>query len=186
MRIIGGKNKGKKLNIPIDENTRPLRDMVKESIFNLIEHSKKFKITISNSNILDLFSGTGSFGLECFSRGAQNITFVEEYDKILKILKKNISSINAIESCKIIEKNCFDYFESENKFQDKFDIIFLDPPYREKKINLLINKIKQEKILTNNGVIIVHRHKNDDIDIADKLNILDSRNYGISKILFGN
>ena len=84
MRIIGGKNKGKKLNIPIDENTRPLRDMVKESIFNLIEHSKKFKITISNSNILDLFSGTGSFGLECFSRGAQNITFVEKYEGIFK------------------------------------------------------------------------------------------------------
>ena len=101
-------------------------------------------------------------------------------------LKKNISSINANESCKIIEKNCFDYFESENKFHNKFDIIFLDPPYREKKINLLIDKIKQGKILTNNGIIIVHRHKNDDIDIADKLNILDSRNYGISKILFGN
>jgi 16S rRNA (guanine966-N2)-methyltransferase len=186
MRIIGGKNKGKKINIPIDKNTRPLRDMVKESIFNLIEHTKKFNITISNSNILDLFSGTGSFGLECFSRGAQNITFVEEYEGILKILKKNISSIGANESCQIIEKNCFDYFESENKFHNKFDIIFLDPPYKEEKIDLLIEKVKKNKILTDSGVIIVHRHKKDDVNIEDKLNILESRNYGISKILFGN
>jgi len=186
MRIIGGKNKGKKINIPIDKNTRPLRDMVKESIFNLIEHTKKFNITISNSNILDLFSGTGSFGLECFSRGAQNITFVEEYEGILKILKKNISSIGANENCQIIEKNCFDYLESENKFHNKFDIIFLDPPYKEEKIDLLIEKVKKNKILTDSGVIIVHRHKKDDVNIEDKLNILESRNYGISKILFGN
>ena len=79
MRIIGGKNKGKKINIPIDDKTRPLRDLVKESIFNLITHSNKFDVSISDSNILDLFSGTGSFGLECHSRGAKFITFVESY-----------------------------------------------------------------------------------------------------------
>ena len=77
MRIIGGKNKGKKIIIPLDKKTRPLRDMVKESIFNLIEHSNNFNLNIKNSIILDLFSGTGSFGLECLSRGAKNITFIE-------------------------------------------------------------------------------------------------------------
>ena len=91
MRIIGGKNKGKKINLPIDKNTRPLRDLVKESIFNLIEYSNKFNASILNSVVLDLFSGTGSFGLECFSRGAKFITFVENYPNILDILKKNIS-----------------------------------------------------------------------------------------------
>ena len=75
MRIIGGKNKGKRIYLPIDNNTRPLRDLVKESIFNLIEHSKKFKTDIVNANVLDLFSGTGSFGLECFSRGAKKYYF---------------------------------------------------------------------------------------------------------------
>ena len=88
MRIIGGKNKGKKIYLLFDKNTRPLRDLVKESIFNLIAHSNKFNTSVENSIVLDLFSGTGSFGLECFSRGAKFITFVENYGSVLNILKK--------------------------------------------------------------------------------------------------
>ena len=79
MRIIAGKLKGKKILLPKDKLTRPLRDLVKESIFNLLEHSNKIKITLNNSNILDLFSGSGSFGLEAYSRGARQITFIENY-----------------------------------------------------------------------------------------------------------
>ena len=75
MRIISGVHKGKKILLPINKNTRPLRDLVKESIFNLIQHSSKFDIKVSNSDVLDLFSGSGSFGLECISRGASRVDF---------------------------------------------------------------------------------------------------------------
>ena len=186
MRIIGGIRKGKKINIPYDNNTRPLRDLVKESIFNLIEHSNKFNISISNSNILDLFSGTGSFGLECFSRGAKFITFIENYSEALEILKKNIIVLEAAKSSKIIENNCFDYFSLQKNMMDKFDIIFLDPPYKESKINYLIDKIKDSRLIRDDGIIIIHRHKKDDVKISSKLNILDTRSYGISKIIIGN
>ena len=186
MRIIGGKNKGKKINLPLDKNTRPLRDLVKESIFNLIEHSNKFNTSILNSIVLDLFSGTGSFGLECFSRGAKFITFVENYPHVLGILKKNISYMNASSSSEIIENNCFELMSHNKKFSKKFDIIFLDPPYRDKNINLLIDQIIDKKILKKNGIILIHRHKKDDIMITSKLNILDTRKYGISKIIIGN
>ena len=186
MRIIGGIRKGKKINIPNDNNTRPLRDLVKESIFNLIEHSNKFNISISNSNILDLFSGTGSFGLECFSRGAKFITFIENYSEALEILKKNIIILEAAKSSKIIENNCFDYFSLQKNIVDKFDIIFLDPPYKESKINYLIDKIKDNRLIRDDGIIIIHRHKKDDVKISSKLNILDTRSYGISKIIIGN
>ena len=74
---------------PLDKLTRPLRDLVKESIFNLIQHSNQFNVSIKNSNILDLFAGSGSFGLECLSRGSKNVTFVENYSKAISILKKN-------------------------------------------------------------------------------------------------
>ena len=186
MRIIGGKNKGKKILLPVDNNTRPLRDMVKESIFNLIEHSNKFNISISNSIVLDLFSGSGSFGLECLSRGAKFITFVENYVHALGILKKNISTMNAMLFSEIIENNCFELINEKKIFSKKFDIIFLDPPYRDKNINLLIDQIIDLKILKKNGVVLIHRDKKDDIKITSKLNILDTRKYGISKIIIGN
>ena len=186
MRIIGGKNKGKKIFLPVDKNTRPLRDMVKESIFNLIEHSNKLNISISNSIVLDLFSGSGSFGLECLSRGAKFITFVENYVHALGILKKNISMMNAMPFSEIIENNCFELINEKKIFSKTFDIIFLDPPYKYKNINVLIEQIIEKKILKKTGIILIHRHKKDDIEITSKLNILDSRKYGISKIIIGN
>ena len=186
MRIISGKLKGKKILLPKDINTRPLRDLVKESIFNLINHSTKINFQIENSNVLDLFSGTGSFGIECISRGANNVTFVENYNDALKILKENISILGIDKKSKIIEKNCFDFLESNNDLNNKYDLIFLDPPYKEKNINNIINKIKENKTLNNDGIMIIHRHKKDDIKISKNLRIIDQRSYGISKIIIGN
>ena len=186
MRVISGDLKGKKISLPDDKKTRPLRDLVKESIFNLIEHSNKFRLKLDNANILDLFSGTGSFGIECISRNAQKVTFVENYDLALKILKKNIKSFGIQDKSEIIEKNCFDFFESKKIFKEKFNLIFMDPPYKENKINLIIEQIKEREILDKNAILIIHRHKKDNINISQKLNILDERNYGLSKIIIGN
>ena len=186
MRIIGGKFRGKKLFLPIDKKTRPLRDLVKESIFNLLENSNKYKIILKNSTVLDLFSGSGSFGLECVSRGVENIIFFENYHAAINILKKNISNINGNEFCKIIEKNCFDLISSNILFNQSFDIIFLDPPFKEMGINDLLEKIIEKKLLNKDGIIILHRHKKDDVKITSKLNIIDKRDYGVSKIIFCN
>ena len=186
MRIIGGNLKGKKIHLPEDKKTRPLRDLVKESIFNLIQHSNKFNVRISNANILDLFSGSGSFGLECISRGANNVTFIENYKNILNILKKNIALIDADRNCEIIKEDCFKIFENETFFKIKYDIIFIDPPYKEKKINFLLNKISKNNILKKDGIIVLHRHKKDNIEISDTFNVFDQRSYGISKIIIGN
>tara|TARA_Y100000591_G_C21526061_1_gene541774 strand:+ start:112 stop:672 length:561 start_codon:yes stop_codon:yes gene_type:complete len=186
MRIISGNFKGKKILLPKDDKTRPLRDLVKESIFNLLLHSKKFDFSIDDSNILDLFSGTGSFGLECVSRNARMVTFLENYSEAIYILKKNINILKVDSRCKIIEKDCFKFFNSEKSFREKFDVIFMDPPYKEIRINQLISIILEKKILKNTGILIIHRHKNDDINLSKKLKILDQRIYGISKIIIGN
>ena len=186
MRIISGKNKGKKIIPPVDKNTRPLRDIVKESIFNLIIHSNKFNFILENSKILDLFSGSGSFGLECLSRGAKKVIFVENYSKAINILNKNINNLQELNFCKIINRDCFDYINFDIKINEKYNLIFLDPPFKEEKINILIDKIKEKKILQKNGILIIHRHKKDNLEITKKLNILDQRTYGISKITIGN
>ena len=93
MRIISGNLKGKKVLQPKDKLTRPLKDLTKESIFNIIKHSNLINIDLESSNILDLFSGVGSFGLECLSRNASYVTFIENYKEVLPILKKNIKAI---------------------------------------------------------------------------------------------
>ena len=183
MRIISGYFKGKKILEPKDKETRPLKDLTKESIFNILNHSNKFEINFENSIVLDLFSGVGSFGLECLSRGARHVTFVENYDGVLPILKKNLENLKIIRKYEIIEKNLFNNFNF--KFlENKFDIIFLDPPYKENKLDLIIDNISKKKILNKNGIIIIHRHKKENDKFSKNLKILEEKKYGISKIFF--
>ena len=185
MRIISGNFKGKKILEPRDDTTRPLKDLTKESIFNIILHSNKFNIKLENSNILDLFSGVGSFGLECLSRGSYFLTFVENYKQVLTVLKKNILNLNYQDKSLIIEKNIFTNFNF-NSLENKFDIIFMDPPYKEEKISILLNKINDTNVLKSEGIIIIHRHKREKDEFPKEFNILEVKTYGMSKIIFGN
>ena len=183
MRIISGKFKGKKILQPKDKNTRPLKDLTKESIFNIINHSNKFKINIDDSYVLDLFSGVGSFGIDCLSRGVKKVIFVENYEKVIPILKKNLLNLKNKNNYKILEKDIY----NENLFfnlETKFDIIFLDPPYKDKYLYELLNKIKNNKLLNKNGIIIIHRHKSEQDLIPSDFKIIEEKKYGISKIIF--
>ena len=183
MRIISGNFKGKKILEPKDVYTRPLKDLTKESIFNIINHSNKFKVKIEGSVILDLFSGVGSFGIECLSRNADKVYFVENYKNVLPILKKNLSGLKSINNFEIIEKDIYneDIFKNFNQI---FDIIFLDPPYKDKNIEKTLVKIKTSNILKNNGVLILHRHKKEKENFSDEIKIIEEKIYGISKIIF--
>ena len=184
MRIISGNFKGKKILEPNDKSTRPLKDLTKEALFNIILHSNKFDVKIKLSNILDLFSGVGSFGLECLSRDASSVTFVENYKKVLPILKKNILTLNYLDKSKIIEKDIFKILNFDI-LEKKFDIIFIDPPYKEKSLSELLKKILLAKILNEEGIIIIHRHKNEKESFHEFFDILEEKYYGISKIVFG-
>ena len=112
MRIIGGKFKGKKLLEPKDKETRPLKDLTKESIFNIINHSNKFSINIKKAYVLDLFSGVGSFGIECLSQGASHVTFIEKYEGVLPILKKNLNNLKSEIGYEIIETDILNKFSN--------------------------------------------------------------------------
>ena len=185
MGIISGNFKGKKILEPKDIKTRPLKDLTKESIFNIINHSNKFSLHIKDSLILDLFSGVGSFGIECLSRGAKHVTFVENYAGVIPILKKNLDNLNIKERYEIINKNIFINLNLTVK-KDKFDVIFLDPPYKEKKVTSVIDRILNEKLLKDKGIIIIHRHKDEDENYSENFKILEIKKYGISKIIFGS
>ncbi len=183
MRIISGELKGKKLSVPLDKSTRPLRDMVRESIFNILDHSNKLSTEIYNSKVLDLFSGTGSFGIECLSRGAAEVIFFENYHNSLKILKQNIFNLK-LENRSIV----FDYSAynlKEVNLEDRiFNIIFLDPPFKDMKIKSLIDQIKKLKVADENSLLVIHRNKKSEDNISQYLNVIDEKNYGLSKIFF--
>ncbi len=183
MRIISGFFKGKKILEPKDKETRPLKDLTKESIFNIINHSNKFSIKLEKAIILDLFSGVGSFGIECLSRGVEKVVFIENYQGVLPILKKNLNSLKNISNYEVIEKNIFED-NSVFELDIKFDLIFLDPPYKYKNLEKIFLQIKKLKILKKNGIIILHRHKKEKKIFQPDYNILDEKIYGISKIFF--
>ena len=184
MRIIAGNFKGKKILEPNDKETRPLKDLTKESIFNIINHSNKFSIDLEKSCVLDLFSGTGSFGLECLSRKARHVIFVENYEGILPILKKNLLNLKSINNYSIIEKNILIDLNFLEK-KEKFDIIFLDPPYKEKAINSILKNLLKYKSLKPDGIIIIHRHNKEEDNFPEKFKVIENKKYGISRIIFG-
>ena len=184
MRIIGGNLKGKKILAPTDKSTRPLKNIVRESIFNIIEHSNNEFVNLNNAKVLDLFSGTGSFGIECMSRGAEKVVFFENYTNSIKVLKKNLNILKLTKNSKIIQKDAYNISQSQFNLK-KFDLIFLDPPFKDDKINLLIEIIKKIKITSKESLIIIHRNKKNSENISKDLIISKEKNYGLSKIIFG-
>ena len=123
MRIISGYLKGRKIIQPKDKLTRPLKDLTKESIFNIIKHSKLINFDLKKSKILDLFSGVGSFGLECVSRGAKNVTFCENYPESIKVLKRNILNFECQNKTEVIMENIFNIKNFTQFYNKEFDIL---------------------------------------------------------------
>ena len=185
MRIIAGKLKGFTLHLPQNKITRPLKDRARESIFNLLTHSNKMSFRFKSSNILDLYAGTGSFGLECLSRQARNVCFVEKANDTKKILEKNIEKLRVKKNVYIFFNDVFDLIRKRNIFKSKFDLIFCDPPFKDSNIEKLIQLIFDNNILQKGGILILHRNKNTEEKLPNYFKIIDERLYGISKITFG-
>ena len=183
MRVIGGSLKGKSLSYIKSKSTRPLKDSVKESIFNIILHSNILKIEINGANVLDLYSGIGSFGIECISRGAKKITFVEKDNSPLKILFKNLENLNIINKSQVVHDELNNFLNKTNN--EKFDIIFMDPPFSDIEYLEKLKLIKKNKIFKNNHIVIIHRERKSYDDLSSVITPLVMREYGRSKIILG-
>ena len=185
MRIIAGKLKGRTLHLPQNKITRPLKNRARESIFNLLTHSNKMSFQFKKSNILDLYAGTGSLGLECLSRQARSVCFVEKAKETIKILEKNIENLKVKKNIDIFFDDVFNVIKTRSIFKSKFDLIFCDPPFRDQNIEKLIQLICINNILQKNGILVLHRNKNTKEKLQDYFKIIDERIYGISKVTFG-
>ncbi len=183
MRIISGNLKGKSIIYLKSSITRPLKDSVKENIFNIILHSNLIKIRIKDSLVLDLYSGVGSFGLECISREAKETVFVEKSIDALKILKKNLVNLKINSKAKVEQLDVKDFL-TKNTFK-KFEIIFIDPPFADNSLIKNLEMLKKNKMYKRKHLIIIHRETRS-IENLEKLIIpLVIKKYGRSKIIFG-
>lgn len=183
MRVISGKLKGKSINFLKSNTTRPLKDSVKENIFNIILHSKLLNINLKKSNILDLYSGTGSFGIECISRDANKVTFVEKDAIIMDNLKKNLSNLDINSQTISINDRVINFLEL--KQNEKFDIVFLDPPFANNEYIHELKIIRKKNILKKKHLIIIHRERKNTDNFEDIFKSLITKEYGRSKIVFG-
>ena len=183
MRIIGGNFRGKKILEPKDKETRPLKDLTKESIFNILKHSNYINVKIEGANILDLYSGIGSFGIECISRGAKKITFIEKDFNCFNTLEANINRLSISDQV-IAYNNKIEDVELENNLS-RYRIFFFDPPYADKEFIKILDLIKKKKIFERNHIVIIHREKNSNDFLENLIKIKIIKKYGRSKIIFG-
>lgn len=168
MRIISGKYKGKKLEGFNIEGTRPTLDRVKESLFGMIQ------TYIQNSQVLDLFAGSGALGLEAISNGAKTCYLIDNNKEAIKTIKQN--SQNFDEDLKIIN---IDYKRFLKETNEKFDIIFLDPPYKENQMDKSLRIIEERDLLNKEGIVIC------EYEIGNpktNLNLIKEKSYGSKKI----
>lgn len=179
MRIISGKARGTKLFTLEGLDTRPTLDRVKESLFNIINNR------IYASSVLDLFSGSGAIGLEFASRGAKRVVLCDASKKATDIIKKNIEKTHLEEKVELYNLD-FKKMLEEIK-EKKFDIIYLDPPYKTDYIKESIELIKKYNIISPDGLIIAETDEDEKIEKQLKeldVNVLDKRKYGRANLFF--
>ncbi|HHU04924.1 MAG TPA: 16S rRNA (guanine(966)-N(2))-methyltransferase RsmD [Clostridiales bacterium] len=156
MRVITGLARGRKLKEPEGVAIRPTSDMVKESIFNIIQYD------VEGRSVLDLFAGTGQLGIEALSRGAATVTFVDESASAIKLVKENLKRTE-LPGGKTVLGDALKFLEHPGKF----DLIFIDPPYATGLMNKSLQKIFEFDKLNENGIIICESKK--DLEMPEPL-----------------
>ena len=179
MRIIAGKYKGRKFDLPKESQTRPTLDRIKENIFNIINFE------IPNANCLDLFTGSGALGLECLSRNASQVVFVDEKSENIKNIKNFLNLVKDENGYCL----CCDYEDALKKLstdKKKFDVIFLDPPYDTPFAEKAIKLINHFGLLNDNGIIIWEQlnELNKMENFMSPYKIKNEKKYGTVKVVF--
>ena len=181
MRIISGKYSGRKIITPKGKETRPTTDRVKETLFNIIENS--LKIDLKEKNILDLFAGSGSLGLEAISRGAKSCVFLDKSSKAIKVIEYNINNLGLSSSdCINIDVSKIRKFKKD--VEDKIDIIFSDPPYSKTDINeIAISNLIKNSWIRRNSYLFLETSSRRPIKDIKNFQIIDDRKIGDSLLI---
>lgn len=177
MRVITGTAGGRKLYTPKSHNIRPALDKIKGAIFNIL-------FNVEGLNVLDLFAGTGAIGIEALSRGANYATFVDMSNEAVTIIRKNLELCGFNDKSLIFQRPVEVALEYFSKHDEKFDLIFVDPPYLKNLVNSTLEKIGKFGVLSEDGKIIVEHHPKEPIAEVTGLLLTDTRKYGQTLISF--
>jgi RNA methyltransferase, rsmD family len=178
VRVISGSARGLKLNTPGDDRVRPTTDRVKESMFNIVQD------WVYDSQVLDLFAGSGALGIEALSRGASQAVFCDNSLDSIKIIKSNIEKARVADRSQIVSgdfKRCLRDMEAKNK---SFDMIFVDPPYYKGLFEEVLDTIRSCKILKKDGIVIVEHDAKKPIGQVEGLEVYKEKKYGITMLTF--
>ena len=148
MRVITGKARGVVLKTPKGLSTRPTADRVKEALFSIIQYD------VPSAKVLDLFAGTGQLGIEALSRGAKSAVFVDERADACALVKENLNKTRLTDDARVIRS---DYAAFLRNCKEKFDLVFLDPPYAEVFLENSLKMITEIDILQSNAIIVTER-----------------------------
>ena len=154
MRVITGKARGVVLKTPAGNATRPTADRVKEALFSIIQFD------VPNAKVLDLFGGTGQLGIEALSRGGQSAVFVDERSDSCELIKENLQRTRLAPLGRVVRS---DYAAFLRNCREKFDLIFLDPPYAEVFLENSLKMITEIDILQSGGIIVTERPANKEL-----------------------
>ena len=185
MRIISGSKRGHKLLAPRKNIARPMTDKNRETIFNILLHSKElseFGFKLKDSIILDLFAGTGAFAFEAISRGAKKAILVENDQYMTDLIYKNIEKLKFNSEVDVISKDATAL--SETDIENQIDLVFLDPPYQKKLEFKSIKNILRKKFLSKNKIILVEQHIDESSFTYDELDLLRTKELGITRFSF--
>ena len=181
MRIISGKFRGLKLQPPLDSNTRPTSDRLKEALFSILE-SHKYNLNINTSKVLDICSGTGALGIEAISRGAKVAYFIEKDPKAIHLIEKNILKLKINNKNEVhIKLLKDDAIKALKKIRTIFDIVFIDPPYNSSIIEKCLIGLKESNLINNDSYIFAESSKNESFN-SDEYEVFDTKIYGKSKL----
>ena len=144
MRVITGSARGKRLREPQGRDTRPTTDRVKEGLFSAIQFD------IEGKKILDLFAGTGQLGIECLSRGAASAVFTDSDPKAVALIRDNLRETGLQDRATVLQTDALDFLA---RTQERFDLIFLDPPYASGLLAQAVERIAAFDILKSRGII---------------------------------
>lgn len=177
MRVISGTAKNRKLKAPSGQNTRPITDMIKEALFNVLGSK------VVDATVLDLFAGSGSVGIEAISRGAKEVVFIDNSYEAIEVIKYNLKHCGFSKEAQVYKNDVFKALDILERRGRVFDIIYVDPPFTNPKIfdQVMLSLDRKRKLLAPEGVIIIRTQRNKSLpDQYDNLVKNKSSSYGES------